>query len=723
MMPARGEMAGWPDGRSRSRRRMQPCGGKLEPRGLELVRGETVADTDAKNVLLRHDSDEVEGKADEQTSTTGARSRALRRILTKLPEERSKEEVEEVFVAMEKMSEAFLTNLDKPVKRAICERLQWEEFQENERVFDFGSVGDKLYIIWSGRVQLEVPREKTEAGDVHFVKQAKMEAGKVFGEIALMSDDCKRKGRCTTLKHTELWSLHRDDYRWSVGMSQQNTVRERAAFLKCVEEGLLEDMKAVDLQAMAGSLTEDGYIGEHKILEQGQEVDRVIFVKSGFCKVVRQLHPKFTETFCRYANYGEPMPNPYAQGEDDGLRVGEKGVWPRRRAPGDPKADGKASGAAEGQAKELRKLLRLVQDEEREEKRPQRTDTTSSSTAASHESCDRLTVVVDIISKGSSVGVMELMEGLTYQCTVISSPLAEIYSISKFDFIRNVSRPITHRLFCNYKARVSDKQLIMRLVQKYRWEHYKRGLLEEIRSWHSSASRGIIDREEPVPFIGASALGDETCIRVGKGEKLWDRRAQTPPNEAYDPDRAVKQIFHVQCTRDDEGKPVVNVEREQRDASMDDFERKLLETMANARYRDKLRRTANQVAAGQAALEDGKKGNNVAQQQELEEAAKKTLEAQKQKEKERIEGLRQAARDKVKQDRDRTQVRDRRTLRASADSGSQSARSSRMSSKRSNTQNLSLPAVRQQSYSSRASTPRDSKQSARARASRAAEPR
>lgn len=133
----------------------------------------------------------------------------------------------------------------------------------------------------------------------------------------------------------------------------------------------------------------------------------------------------------------------------------------------------------------------------------------------------------------------------------------------------------------------------------------------------------------------------------------------------------VKQIFRVQCTRDDQGKPLVQVEREarrcgvnprrdsgpndldsgwfsqnpqddpprrvkstlskqtlycsfcwhvvilclliavfwillvglvcdlhihrhhrpqQRDASMDEFERKLLETMANARYRDKLRR-------------------------------------------------------------------------------------------------------------------------------------
>ena len=79
---------------------------------------------------------------------------------------------------------------------------------------------------------------------------------------------------------------------------------------------------------MASSLTEDTYIGEHEIIRQGSEVERIIFVKRGFCKIVREIHPKFTKVFCRYANYAEPMPNPYAEGEE-GLRVGEKGVWPR----------------------------------------------------------------------------------------------------------------------------------------------------------------------------------------------------------------------------------------------------------------------------------------------------------------------------------------------------------------------------------------------------------
>jgi len=467
------------------------------------------------------------------------------------------------------------------------------------------------------------------------------------------------------MKYSELLSLHRDDFKWS---REALVVKDKVAFLRCAEGGLLEDMSSVNLQAMAGKLKEDSYIGEHEILRQGEEVDRVIFVKSGFCKLVRQLHPKCTEMFCRYANYAEPMPNPYAEG-DEGLRVGQKGVWPdqHRRINKAVKSENVAStpstsGIRLQSHQELKKVLRLVAADEGDEtslvqsaeKRPPRTDTTSSSSAEVPPQQERshdqtLKVVVDTISKGSSVGVMELMEGRTYQCTVISAPLAEIYSISYLDFIRSVDKAITHRLFCNYKARLSDSQLIGRLVQKYRWDHYKRGLLSEIRSWNSSASRGIINREDPAPMTGGSSLGDETCFRIGRGEMLWDARAQTPPNEVYDPDRTVKHQFKVDCLRDEHGKPVVTVDREERDASMDDFERKLIDTVARARLRDKQRRLADKAAAG-PSVEDGG-ANAVAATQELEAATKKAFQEQQQLQKEKMEGLRQAARDKVKSEK------------------------------------------------------------------------
>lgn len=65
---------------------------------------------------------------------------------------------------------------------------------------------------------------------------------------------------------------------------------------------------------------------------------RVLEVGSDFGAVAF----RYTKVFCRYANYAEPMPNPYDEGEG-GLRVGEKGVWPR---PQQPKATAAARVAA-----------------------------------------------------------------------------------------------------------------------------------------------------------------------------------------------------------------------------------------------------------------------------------------------------------------------------------------------------------------------------------------
>merc|ERR1712178_406625 len=67
---------------------------------------------------------------------------------------------------------------------------------------------------------------------------------------------------------------------------------------------------------MAGHLRLESHLGDHTILTQGTEVDRIIFVKSGFCKVIRQLHPRFKKAFDDYAEQGRPPPNPFADEEE-----------------------------------------------------------------------------------------------------------------------------------------------------------------------------------------------------------------------------------------------------------------------------------------------------------------------------------------------------------------------------------------------------------------------
>lgn len=550
-----------------------------------------------------------ENQDKEKPSSAEGRFHAFKRAVAKPLEERTQEDFDAIYDALKTIQDPFFARLEMTVKRAVCGRLMLQEVTASELIFDYGETGDRLFLIWSGRVQLEVPRDIPEQGKPAgaLIKRPALDPGQVFGELAVVSDDNTRKARCTALKRTELLSLAKSDYAQCIGVKQNQFVREGVAFLRALDGGALEGCSETDLQAMTKCLIEEHHIGSTPIIHQGADVDRIIFVKNGFCALSRRLHPRFRNSFEQYSDNSEPLPNPFEDGSG-GLLVGQKSVWPVRQDVRSKKQEGGASSKKAlvadiglGSREVLQKLLKQHQQFSHENSEPhllksptvakqqgkQRVGNNEASLAESSatDSCGE-EVVVETLSRGSVVGVMELMEGMSYQHSVVPAPWAEIYVISKLDFIREVSKTIIQRLFCEYKARLADKQLVHRLKQKSRWDHYKRELLEDIRNWNSAMSRGIIDRDDPPPrSVGVSGLPMEDIKRVGKGMKLWDKRAQTPPKQGYQLGEQVQQIFHVQCIVGADGRKDVVVDREQRDASMDALEERLLVTVASTRQK------------------------------------------------------------------------------------------------------------------------------------------
>ncbi|CAK0799108.1 unnamed protein product, partial [Prorocentrum cordatum] len=144
------------------------------------------------------------------------------------------------------------------------------------------------------------------------------------------------------------------------------------------------------------------------------------------------------------------------------------------------------------------------------------------------------TVVVQMLQSGRIFGFMELMEGCPYQCSVVAAPMADVYVIGRNDLLRSLPKPVTHRLFCDYRARLSDERLMQRLKQKCKWNSYKHALLDEILTRRSGGAtgRGRAFRDPP-PRLAFGALEDSAYERIGRGEGLWDGRAQTPPRSLH----------------------------------------------------------------------------------------------------------------------------------------------------------------------------------------------
>mmetsp|Transcript_124226 Transcript_124226/g.247526 ORF Transcript_124226/g.247526 Transcript_124226/m.247526 type:complete len:657 (-) Transcript_124226:13-1983(-) len=469
---------------------------------------------------------------------------------------RTPPDLEEIFQALELILDPAVRRLEEPVKRAMCKRIRLEEFEPNIPIFKLGDDGDRLFILWSGTVQLQVPLEHDEvAADgspPQLVEHATVEAGQEAGELGLFIPIEKRKSCLVATQQTQILSLTVEDYRWCTRFSQESFMPGRVGFLRMADRATLGEESEAELQAMAAWLREEQYMGPKVVLKQGTEVDKLIFVKSGLCKVIRQCHPRYRRVYERYGS-GPPPPNPLAPTE---------GV-----STGAPKTDQRPASSYPG-SQELQRLLqrhgkaatRFVDEAPTQDVAPAgaslmgRSRTTQQSWRASNSSplqvvsarraqsvSDHLlhggavpngAVVVDVLHAGQSYGIVELMEGLSFQNSVVPDPWVEVYEITKDDLLRHTSKDILHTMFLDYKARLTDDRLMHRLKQMHRWKTYKQDMLDDIRSRRSRPSR-ILTRGEPLLRLGTGDLRQEDYQRVGNGERLWDERATTPPREKF----------------------------------------------------------------------------------------------------------------------------------------------------------------------------------------------
>ena len=91
----------------------------------------------------------------------------------------------------------------------LCRNIQYEQFPANTRVFKQGDKGDKLYVVFTGSVAINVQNQLgVVASEVTVVE---LKRGEYFGERAL-HDQEPRAASAVTCEMTELVTISNDDY-------------------------------------------------------------------------------------------------------------------------------------------------------------------------------------------------------------------------------------------------------------------------------------------------------------------------------------------------------------------------------------------------------------------------------------------------------------------------------------------------------------------------------
>jgi CRP-like cAMP-binding protein len=201
---------------------------------------------------------------------------------------------EDLDVAAERLtSMPLFAGLPEEALWAVASRLLLQHVPAGQYVFSQGAVGDALYLVDSGKVEIV-----TGSGLAQTVL-ARLGPDEFFGEMALLTGK-PRSSSARTAAHSNLWVLYRSDFddlvnRYSaVSLALSKALSERLAtmdrrFTETHLRGLklLGGLSASQLEDVSGRLKAARYRQGEAIVREGEPGEEMYFLESGRVQVVR----------------------------------------------------------------------------------------------------------------------------------------------------------------------------------------------------------------------------------------------------------------------------------------------------------------------------------------------------------------------------------------------------------------------------------------------------
>ncbi|XP_050411269.1 uncharacterized protein LOC126825617 isoform X1 [Patella vulgata] len=231
-------------------------------------------------------------------------------LLIQPPDKRPDAEIEQILPWFRKKSDSF-KYLHSEVLKDIVKNCEFMTCKKDSVVIRQGEKGDCFYIILTGSVSIHInttlsdeefslvkkkqldeeaavlrdgpeirPIDRTKYGNFLGV----IEAGKSFGELALINNDCVRNASIISTEVCDLLVVRKDLYNRSLRSHQSQAFEEKQRFVNSLP--LFHSMPFRYKNMMAMSLKKDIFKFEDLIVKQGTPVDGLIFIISGQVKVV-----------------------------------------------------------------------------------------------------------------------------------------------------------------------------------------------------------------------------------------------------------------------------------------------------------------------------------------------------------------------------------------------------------------------------------------------------
>lgn len=364
---------------------------------------------------------------------------------------------------------------------SLCKTMTLETFMPRDVIFSIGDEGDKYYIIISGQVGVQLPNPAAPCPQqIHkmvaectcpgrpVLTVAHLERPAGFGDLALQSN-APRSATIVATEASELLVITRLDFQQNAGSFHRNFIEERVKFLrKCngIEQALRSGRVSVsDIAAMAGCLNEAEFRGNALLCCQGQEAEQIIFVRSGNVVMFRAVD-------C--GKSAANLQSGTCQSEEKvstELEIDHLLKDMKRRASIQKlqkiKRPEELLAAAPYLAQNLRResqqqsSLALVSRELIADIAPSR-----------NPRQQKRILRVGSLGPFQYFGFKQLRQDLLMPVSLVSDPVAEVYTISKHEVMRRLPKKMYPALCAEVYFTSTDAQLLQQLRQVQRWDTF-----------------------------------------------------------------------------------------------------------------------------------------------------------------------------------------------------------------------------------------------------------
>eukprot|EP00741_Cyanophora_paradoxa_P000470 tig00000405_g458.t1 len=354
----------------------------------------------------------------------------------------------------------FLRGLVK-MRAELAQIFQYRRVPRGTVVLEPGDEQAKVFVLLAGAAEMVVEDALTSAS----YPAITLGPGDLFGEEA---DDEKRRVTVTAASDLELLAVEDEELAELQDKQHSKQVEEAVAFLQRIP--LFADMSRKQLLNLCSGLQTRTALRSTLIVRQDEEPDAVYVIKSGSCRVLREIPvpeaarallappgPARSPSPARVRSRSPPAAHTAALlGDDEAAARG-------RPAPAPASGRSAAAAGAESPSPAAPPGLGL-------------------GTAPKQ----RATFEVGLLSAEDVFGEVGVLLGVRRRATVVAESTCELLVISKQDFLYKLPPHVTERFRQFALAYPGDEAMLRSFTSSAAWAQYKEAVVGEVVGHHAA---------------------------------------------------------------------------------------------------------------------------------------------------------------------------------------------------------------------------------------------